>query len=441
MKKSLIAMIMVCIFCFASVAAAAVSPFSDVPANHWAYGAVNKLAKAGIIDGMGDGTYRGEKTLTRYEMAQIVANAMTKVDKADAENKALIGKLAREFSAELQSLGTRVTTLENNVAALKNNTSNFSYFGIFGNRYDHYDVEKVDDKSMVFVLNTYFKVNDNFQVVTQSELHRQFLQNSTQWNNNTSTDSPNGKADWQHFGLQAYADLKFNGMSAKLGRFTYIPAYGLTHGDYLEVSGALVSFGDKVKTTFVAGQDTMYVPQGTFGSMGYQAADVVFAVTPNTNIKASYQRNQTNLGVAPVAIGNDDYYNYFEGGFDTKLSKDLAFKAAYVKSNYDEANKGYFAQLTYKNAIPFVAKTYDFYVAYHNLESNSIISNDDRYYANLKGVRVGMHYAPWNSTLLTVWYDMQKYIDAGTSTRDSSIAVTSGKKDNFFRAQLDFFFK
>ena len=58
--------------------ALAANPFSDLPAGHWAYGAVAKLAAAGVVDGFPDGTFKGDKTMTRYEMAQIVAKALAK---------------------------------------------------------------------------------------------------------------------------------------------------------------------------------------------------------------------------------------------------------------------------------------------------------------------------------------------------------------------------
>lgn len=92
--------------------AAAPDTFADVPAKHWAYDAVKTLAKAGIVEGYSDGTFRGQSTITRYEMAIITANAMTKMAKADAQQKALIEKLANEFNTELVRLGVRVAKLE-----------------------------------------------------------------------------------------------------------------------------------------------------------------------------------------------------------------------------------------------------------------------------------------------------------------------------------------
>lgn len=114
MKKTLVTLLaLVFVLGIAGTALAApANPFVDVPAKHWAYGAVAKLAKAGVIDGYGDGTFRGDRTMTRYEMAQAVAKAMAKSEKADAEMKALIDKLAVEFAAELNNLGVRVAKLE-----------------------------------------------------------------------------------------------------------------------------------------------------------------------------------------------------------------------------------------------------------------------------------------------------------------------------------------
>lgn len=60
----------------AATCSAAASPFSDVPSGPWAYDAVAQLAENGIIEGYGDSTFRGERQITRYEMAQMVAKAM-----------------------------------------------------------------------------------------------------------------------------------------------------------------------------------------------------------------------------------------------------------------------------------------------------------------------------------------------------------------------------
>ena len=74
--------------------------FPDVPENHWAYEAVSRLAGNGIIQGYEDGKYHGERTMTRYEMAEIIYNALSKGAKAEK-------KLVEEFKPELQAMAAQ----------------------------------------------------------------------------------------------------------------------------------------------------------------------------------------------------------------------------------------------------------------------------------------------------------------------------------------------
>ena len=74
--------------------------FPDVPANHWAYEAVSRLAGNNIVQGYEDGKYHGERTMTRYEMAEIIYNALSKGAKAEA-------KLVEEFRPELQAMAAQ----------------------------------------------------------------------------------------------------------------------------------------------------------------------------------------------------------------------------------------------------------------------------------------------------------------------------------------------
>lgn len=101
----------------ASTAFAAANPFEDVPADHWAYDAVARLAADGIIEGYGDGTYRGAQMIMRFEMAQMVARAMAK--SPSGADKAMVDKLAAEFAGELANLGVRVEALERNADKVK----------------------------------------------------------------------------------------------------------------------------------------------------------------------------------------------------------------------------------------------------------------------------------------------------------------------------------
>ncbi|HWR05924.1 S-layer homology domain-containing protein [Sporomusa sp.] len=89
------------------------NPFSDVPAKHWAYDAVGKLAQAGVITGYGDGTFKGDKTVSRYEMASMIATAMQK--NLNNDQKEIVDQLSKEFAAELTEMGVKVEALDQKV--------------------------------------------------------------------------------------------------------------------------------------------------------------------------------------------------------------------------------------------------------------------------------------------------------------------------------------
>ena len=106
----------------AGVSAYAANPFSDVSPDDWAYQAVSDLSDQGVVEGYPDGTFQGERNMTRYELAQVIARLMAREDQLNAEQKATLDKLAGEYADELANLGVRVSNLEKKVG-------NISWFG------------------------------------------------------------------------------------------------------------------------------------------------------------------------------------------------------------------------------------------------------------------------------------------------------------------------
>lgn len=136
MKKPVFLLIIFLVLSILETAFAAEAPFADVPANHWSYNAVTNLSKAGLIEGYSDGTFGGHKIVSRYEMAIIIARIMTKLDKADDNQKAIIRKLSEEFANELKSLNVNTSSIEPRVTALEQKAhvwfggeSRFRFFG------------------------------------------------------------------------------------------------------------------------------------------------------------------------------------------------------------------------------------------------------------------------------------------------------------------------
>jgi hypothetical protein len=107
---------------------ASATPFSDVPANHWAYQAIQSLAADGLVEGYPDGKFKGDRPMTRYEMAVLVARVIAKVQAGmprDYATKADLDKLQKlidAFKDELDALGVRVTNLEDSLDALDKRT-------------------------------------------------------------------------------------------------------------------------------------------------------------------------------------------------------------------------------------------------------------------------------------------------------------------------------
>ena len=172
----------------AGVSAYAANPFSDVTADDWAYQAVSDLSAQGVVEGYPDGTFKGEKNMTRYELAQIVARLMAKEDQLNAEQQATIDKLAGEYADELANLGVRVANLEKKVG-------NISWSGDARMQYQH----NLDDaKDHEDSWNGRMRINVQGQVNDQVTVNGRFVtnmyfKNADEDDGNTTMDRINAK--------------------------------------------------------------------------------------------------------------------------------------------------------------------------------------------------------------------------------------------------------
>ena len=238
MKKSLVLAMAMALGVTASAYAA--NPFSDVPAGHWAYDSINKLAAAGVIDGYGDGTFGGDKLMTRYEMAQIVAKAMAKGANVD--------KLAAEFADELDNLGVRVANLEKKADNVKiTGELRFRYVDqdgamfkasegreslVVGNASNHV----ADLRSRIWINGM---INDDWT-------YTGMLQNTQ----NLSDNAGNEDTKFQ----RAYVDGKLGGMAVRAGRYNLVIADGNIYDT--RADGLELSYGNNVKVKGFVGKAT-----------------------------------------------------------------------------------------------------------------------------------------------------------------------------------------
>ena len=141
----------------AGVSAFAANPFSDVSTDDWAYQAVSDLSDQGVVEGYPDGTFKGERNITRYELAQIIARLMAKEDQLNAEQRATLDKLAGEYADELANLGVRVSNLEKKVG-------NIYWSGDARMRYQDNSLDQKDGWNGRIRINVKGQVNDSTYV-------------------------------------------------------------------------------------------------------------------------------------------------------------------------------------------------------------------------------------------------------------------------------------
>jgi len=421
MKKTIVASLAAAmVMGIAGTSFAASNPFVDVPAKHWSYDSVTKLAQAGIVDGYADGKFQGDKVMTRYEMAQVVAKAMAKSDKADASQKAIIEKLSKEYATELEGLNVRMTNVEKRVSAL----DKVSVDGIARVRYDHEKndrkVNSLNQPNINMDIFYGYKVNDEWSVKGESEFNR-----------NLRHTAANNEND-NHF-KQLYVTGPIAGVDVKAGKFSYTPTYGVIFDS--QVRGAQVAFGNKLKTTLTVGKtatssDAVAADLGSNASnlgddLKYQAIDMEYATSKVTNIKANYQKFTTTTG---ASVGADVDFKAYEVGFDTKFGKDFGFKAAYAKTDADTLNKAYLAQVQYKVADINVVGSNDAYVGYRKFQPNATFDTVNDYEENFKGIVVGYEYVPMKNAKFSTFYMNGKTAD------------TDAVKTKIYRAQVELFF-
>lgn len=108
MKK--LVLIMIVLFSLAAILPAGAQSFSDVPANHWSYEAINKLVQAGIVEGYPDGEYKGQRNMSRYEMAVMVSRALDTIEnEMEAMDSGLTMSQAQKSAAVIRALMERNT--------------------------------------------------------------------------------------------------------------------------------------------------------------------------------------------------------------------------------------------------------------------------------------------------------------------------------------------
>lgn len=169
MKHRLLKAAAAVVFTCAAFHVQAANPFTDVDTNSWAYQAVSKLSAENVVEGYPDGTFRGEKNISRYEVAQIIARLVARKDSLTADQQATVDKLAQSYRDDLANLGVRVTELEKKTGHTELITElRIQDVDRYGNIFKGH-TEKDNELSARVRLNTITTVNDRSTVYGQLE--------------------------------------------------------------------------------------------------------------------------------------------------------------------------------------------------------------------------------------------------------------------------------
>ena len=356
MKKSLVLAMAMALGVTASAYAA--NPFSDVPAGHWAYDAVNKLAAEGVVDGYPDGTYGGDKLMTRYEMAQIVAKAMAKGANVD--------KLAAEFADELDSLGVRVANLEKKA-------DNVKITGQIRMSYRDNDNDQAGNsgrlRTRLFVNGT---INEDWTYTGRFE-NNQYYHGEKENEYSGATGDDDIDLNW------AYVSGRVGGVKVDAGRQNF-----KTHtGNVLdaEFDGAKLAYGEKVKLTGYVGKaaDDVFDADALGSGDGLTSDDRLYIADLSAKIGV------VDAYVSYYNVDNGFSQEIYNVGAALPVAKDLKLSAEWMYGTADEGddgldNNGWVAGLAYKGAKASKPGSWGVYANYYDMPAMTYLDNTNDSY-------------------------------------------------------------
>ena len=414
----------------------AANPFVDVPSDSWAYKSVVELADAGIIQGVDGSYFQGERNITRYEAAEMVAKAMAHMDKASVEQRALINKLADEYAGELNNLGVRVSALENRVGNVK-------LSGDARIRFQHQDTSSE--------ASTGYKKDASWDYRVRVRANAK-VNDRTTVTYGISTDdinfADNGAAsdNGNIFTDDAKVDYNFGGdhWNLSVGRTdTYVlggeNAYGFQYGDVF----------DRAELKYTNDHFAATAGYGKFKA-GDTVEDAAVEGNGLLGVKTGYGELEGFFGggrAAGSAVGV--YYNDFNGinGFKADdlwgAYASLNFGKWNALANYEKINNDvtndpevWIGKLTYGSADSDARGSWDAWVEYINSDKGALLGGatnswrDDSVLDNVKSWGVGIDYTLAKNVILTA---AQTF---GTQTKHGNAA----DPDEFTDVEINFLF-
>ncbi len=401
----------------------AAEPFSDVPQNHWAYGALSRLQKAGVISGYGDGTFRGENPITRYEMAQMVANAMIYLEEYDKmleknpeivkgvslsvnENlssherrlrnmqvdlkvRSDIDRLANEFRNEIDDLGVRISNLEKHSDMVQ-------WTGEVRYRYWNDKTAGVRQNSNQIQVRFFPTVQINDTWAAKARI--------------TATDNMKSDSSGDAELTFIYAEGKYDKLKIDFGKmplFTYADQ-GLVADDFFSGGRLTYNVNENIEAKFEAGRWKGY-NSDTDPAADYVGIEALYDNDEGIDGGIAYRHFKLDDGKAKILSIGGAY----------QLNDDMKIAAAYARnSKADDHKNAYSIEWDYLGADKKIPQSWGAFVAYRYIgDEVGIAPTFDTYgrTGNKKGFDFGGNYVPYKNTLAAINYFHGKSFNGGTN--------------------------
>ena len=430
--------------------------FSDVPKDHWSYEALDYLAKNGVIEGYTDGTFQGNRTMSRYEMAAITARAM-QASNLDIGARSVLEKLEKEYGSELAALRAQV---EQNTEDIRKNREAIERFKVHGFVRTQYDYDKNTDADTLdrsanrfyMDLRLDMKVNDIWTVKAQSETNRHYnnghLRGENAMNENAQQTWSGHDGNFQRIWVEAQQD----GRWLNLGRawrglgFQNVlfgnESDGFQFG--IPIKGTnLTASGFWMASTGAGNKESLY-GVGLWGAVGHNFdINVAYARSSlgknesySSGLIDHYEADPVTHRVFPVYRDNDRTnmrsYGYVVSAA-TNVAKNVRLIGDYVQTDADEQNKSVALRLNYKGTKLDDVGSFGVYARYVRYGANGWLAGDDEWGSTWNGTKgwiVGFKYVPWKNVEWETLFSRQKR-DYGTSAEYNR---------SLLRTQLDYHF-
>lgn len=442
------------------------TPYDDVPLDHWAYDAVKTLTQDGVIEGYPDGTFKGDKPITRFEMAKMIREAILSQEEIYERDRKLLDKLANEYKEELKGFNVRIVDLERKVG-------NIQWKGYFRYRYinDHGsapgggnmmamfggggdDGPKRTKSRLSYATAT---LEPNIKLADHWTGHLRLNYNMDMRSGGNSSDGKISGSDSGSGGFMAmfgggdtdsgrkvkefsldrfWVQGDYKNLDIKLGRLPYTSFIdkGMVFND--SVTGAQVVYGNKIKGAITVGRvnnDPYHLKDdnggGIFAMFG--GGNKVEEKTDYVGAELFATPGKGSIGVGYHHFGNRNFEDngggmmaLFGGGGDTKkqsaniISVGVGYQFDKVfglnvagawntkeDMGYHGSKRSWQVEATFGQKDLQKAGSLSGYLAYRHL-GNSVSWRPDYEVmgAGQKGIDIGINYVPYKNVLASLRY-------------------------------------